>query len=115
MSSKPNPEMIDDENPELTEEWFAKARPAEEVLPPAVYAALTDKSKPAVIRHVSDAQDATRQEAIRRRGRPKSTAPKEKINIRVSPDVLAALRASGRGWQTRMDAILREAVEAGRV
>jgi len=32
-----------------------------------------------------------------------------------SPDVLAALRATGKGWQTRIDAVLREAVQAGRV
>jgi probable addiction module antidote protein len=29
----PNPEQIDSENPELTAEWFASARPASEVLP----------------------------------------------------------------------------------
>jgi len=115
MQTKPNPELIDDENPELTDEWFARARPAQEVLPPALYAALTDKRKPAVFRHVTDAEHAARVESIRKRGRPKSLAPKEKINVRVSPDVLAALRATGRGWQTRINAVLREAVAAGRV
>jgi len=115
MPIKPNPELIDDENPELTDEWFARARPAREVLPPSLYAALTDKSKPAVFRHVTDAEHAERVEAIRKRGRPKSEAPKEKINVRISPDVLAALRATGRGWQTRINALLREAVESGRV
>jgi len=100
---------------ELDDEWFAQARPAKEILPPALYAALTDKSKPAVFRHVTDAEHAARVDAIRRRGRPKSAAPKEKINVRLSPDVLAALRATGRGWQTRIDALLREAVAAGRV
>jgi len=111
MSHLPDPELIDDENPELTDEWFARARPAREVLPPALYAALTDKRQPVIIRHVSDAEDTAR----RRGGRPKSAAPKEKINVRLSPDVLAALRATGKGWQTRIDALLREAVEAGRV
>ena len=33
MSKKPNPELIDDENPEWTAADFAKARPASEVLP----------------------------------------------------------------------------------
>jgi len=67
--------------------------------------------------HISptDEEDAARVESLRKRGRPKSAAPKEKINVRLSPDVLAALRATGRGWQTRIDAVLREAVEAGRV
>jgi len=105
----------DPENPELDDAWFARARPAREVLPPALYAALTDKSKPAVFRHVTDAEHASQVEAIRKRGRPKSAAPKEKINVRLSPHVLAALRATGKGWQTRIDALLCEAVEQGRV
>lgn len=33
MRKKPNPELIDDENPEWTKEDFALARPAREVLP----------------------------------------------------------------------------------
>ena len=33
---------------------------------------------------------------------------KEAINIRLSPDVLAAFRVSGEGWQSRIDAALRD-------
>lgn len=43
-----------------------------------------------------------------RRGRPKADAAKERITIRLSPDVLARFRASGPGWQTRMDAALAD-------
>ncbi len=49
----------------------------------------------------------------RGRGRPKSTATKEQINIRLDPDVLAKLRESGPGWQSRVNAILREALRIG--
>jgi uncharacterized protein (DUF4415 family) len=35
--------QIDDENPELTEEDFARMRPAREVLPPDLYEKLTKK------------------------------------------------------------------------
>jgi len=45
--------------------------------------------------------------------RAKPGPPKEKINIRLSPEVLKAFRATGPGWQARMDAALREALEAG--
>jgi len=107
--------LLDPDNPELTDEDFARMRPAREVLPPEVYAALTDKSTPVVFRHVTDAEHAARVETIRRRGRPKSAAPKEKINVRLSPHVLTALRATGKGWQTRIDALLCEAVAQGRV
>jgi len=58
MSNIPNPELIDDENPEWTEEDFARARPAREVLPPALYAALTDKNTVIRFRHVTDAEHA---------------------------------------------------------
>ena len=45
---------------------------------------------------------------IRRgRGRPKLTAPKEQINIRLDADVLALLRQNGPGWQTKINEMLR--------
>jgi len=46
-----------------------------------------------------------------RRGRPKSEAPKVPINIRLSPDVIERFKASGPGWQTRIDAALREYIK----
>ena len=45
---------------------------------------------------------------LRSPGRPKAEVTKERITIRLSPDVLSAFRASGSGWQTRMDAALRD-------
>ena len=44
-----------------------------------------------------------------RRGRPKSDAPKEAVNIRLDPDVLAHFRRTGPGWQSRINAALRKA------
>ena len=47
-----------------------------------------------------------------RRGRPpgsKADVTKTPVKIRLDPDLLAALRESGRGWQTRVnDALRRE-------
>jgi len=48
-------------------------------------------------------------------GRPKLSAPRPKVTLRLEPDVLSYLRATGRGWQTRINTVLREAVAAGRV
>lgn len=42
-------------------------------------------------------------------GRPRKDAPKEAVNIRLDPDVLAHFRAGGRGWQSRINAVLRKA------
>ena len=37
---------------------------------------------------------------------------KEQVAVRYSPEVLAAFRASGRGWQTRMNAALADWLKA---
>jgi uncharacterized protein (DUF4415 family) len=43
-----------------------------------------------------------------RRGRPKAAVTKEPVKLRIDPDVMAVLRATGAGWQTRVNTILRE-------
>ena len=42
------------------------------------------------------------------RGRPKGSGTKEQVAVRFDRDVLAAFRAAGPGWHTRMNAVLRE-------
>ena len=44
------------------------------------------------------------------RGRPKSPGRKTLVSIRYSPEVLAFFRATGEGWQSRMDGVLRNYV-----
>jgi uncharacterized protein (DUF4415 family) len=79
--------------PELGQDWFDKARPASEVLPPELLAVLPKKPM----------------------GRPRVPHPKAPLTMRVDADVLEALRSSGQGWQTRVNALLREAVATGKV
>lgn len=43
-----------------------------------------------------------------KRGRPAGSGNKEQVAIRLDHDVLVAFRASGAGWQTRMNAALRD-------
>src|SRR5882724_4898947 len=76
-----------DENPEWTQQDFAKAKPASEVLPPEVMAQFKNKG-----------------------GRPRIENPKEAVKLRIDADVLARFRESGPGWQTRINGILRAAV-----
>ena len=45
------------------------------------------------------------------RGRPKSAAAKQLVSVRYSPEVLAYFKATGEGWQTRMDGVLRQYVK----
>ncbi|HEX3862324.1 MAG TPA: BrnA antitoxin family protein [Stellaceae bacterium] len=42
-------------------------------------------------------------------GRPKKAAPKEAVNIRLDPEVLSYFRATGPGWQSRINEALRKA------
>lgn len=44
--------------------------------------------------------------ALIKRGRPKSLAVRERITIRLEHGVVEQFRASGPGWQTRMNAAL---------
>lgn len=75
-----------DDNPIWSEEDFARARPTRELLGDAVADAL-----------------------IRKPGRPalQPGLAKRPISLRLAPDVLEAMRATGRGWQTRAEAVLR--------
>ncbi len=47
-----------------------------------------------------------------RRGRPPlpSSARKHRVTMMLDPDILARLKSEGRGWQTRANALLREAL-----
>ena len=42
------------------------------------------------------------------RGRPKADNHKELVAVRYDSEILAAFRATGKGWQTRMNDALKE-------
>jgi uncharacterized protein (DUF4415 family) len=46
-----------------------------------------------------------------KRGRPKLKHAKRPVSLRLDPDVLAHFRRSGRGWQSRINAVLRKAAK----
>jgi len=46
-----------------------------------------------------------------RRGRPPSPARKRAVSLRLDPDVIAHFRRGGRGWQSRINALLRKAAK----
>jgi uncharacterized protein (DUF4415 family) len=77
------------DNPELTGQDRAHARPFVEVFPEL------------------SARLETEQRA---RGRPRSTMTKISVTLRLDPDVIARFRATGPGWQSRMNAVLRQSV-----
>ena len=82
MNKKPNPELVDKDNPEWTAQDIKNAMPFSR-LPASLQAKLV------------------------RRG-PQKAPPKVSTTIRLSPDVVQAFRAAGDGWQTRIDAALKD-------
>ncbi|MBV8973026.1 MAG: BrnA antitoxin family protein [Sphingomonadaceae bacterium] len=87
--SKPPPPSYFDDNPEWTEEDFARARQ------------LADRPDIAVMRA----------KLVRPRGRPEgsTTSTKSLVSLRLDNDIIARFRATGPGWQSRINALLREA------
>jgi uncharacterized protein (DUF4415 family) len=83
--------VIHDENPEWTAEDFAKSKPAED-LPPEILAQFRNKA-----------------------GRPRLESPKEAVKLRLDADVVLALRETGPGWQTRVNAMLRSKMKGGKM
>lgn len=49
---------------------------------------------------------------LTKRGRPRSASPKLLVSLRLDQAVVEKLRAHGPGWQSRVNEILRKAVEA---
>lgn len=52
---------------------------------------------------------------LRVRGRPALEQPQLSMTMRVDADVLEAIKATGEGWQTRVNQVLREAVRKGKL
>lgn len=75
----------DPDDAEATDEQLAQAKPFAEALP-----------------HLAA--------AIKRTRGPGKRPAKEVVTLRLDPDVVAAFKASGTGWQTRVNDALRKAV-----
>jgi uncharacterized protein (DUF4415 family) len=86
-------EIAEVQSPELTDEELASLRPGSEALPPKLFAALTAR-KPG------------------QRG-PQKSPTKKMVTLRLDPVVLEGYRASGDGWQRRINAVLKAGLEAG--
>ncbi|MCC5827248.1 BrnA antitoxin family protein [Alkalimonas sp.] len=69
---------------DLSDEELARFRPAEEVLPASFMARL------------------------KKGGRPVSDNPKILTTVRFDAEVINAFKATGKGWQTRMNNALKE-------
>ena len=78
------------DNPEWTDEDFARAKPFREAFP-------------------------QQHAAWKKRGRPPAATPKVHIGFRLAADVVAGIRATGRGYNGRVEKVLREALAKGKL
>ena len=76
--------------PEATDAEFATARPFKEVFP-AQYA------------------------SWKKIGRPRVETPKIHVGFRLAADVVNAIRATGRGYNARVEKVLRDALAEGKL
>lgn len=81
MATKPDPCLVDDDNPELDAAAIARARPASEVLPKALFEELTRRSAP----------------------------EGEMVTLRLDRDVVERFRSTGPNWRERINDALRKA------
>jgi uncharacterized protein (DUF4415 family) len=84
----PQPWIDPDDAPELTDEFFAKG--------------VWRIGGRIVTREEASIEDK------KRRGRPAAITTKVSTTIRFDSDLLAAFKADGNGWQTRMNDALRD-------
>ena len=80
----------DDDNPEWTAEDFARAKPFKEVFPEPY-------------------------RSWKRRGRPPVDQPKVHVGFRLAADVVAGIKATGRGYNARVEKVLRDALAQGKL
>lgn len=48
---------------------------------------------------------------FRKLGRPRLDKPKQQVSLRLDPDVIERLKATGKGWQGRVNDILRRSLD----
>jgi uncharacterized protein (DUF4415 family) len=53
-------------------------------------------------------EDFKKMKPLGTRGRPRLATPKVLVSIRYDADIIERFRATGEGWQTRMNDALRE-------
>jgi uncharacterized protein (DUF4415 family) len=85
----------DDESPEADAAWFKTAKHGLDGL-----AELVGEEAVAPLRKV---------------GRPKSPSPKRNGTLRLSAEIWDGIKASGKGYNARVEAVLRAAITEGRI
>ena len=81
MPSEPDPEMIDDDNPEWTEEDFARAR---------TFSELPEEHQRIL------------------KGIMEENAARKKVSVQLPQDVVEKMQETGEGWELRVEEAVRQ-------
>jgi len=90
MAEKTDPFLSDEDNPELNADDFARAKPFSEVFP-------------------------EQYKSWKKKGRPPVETPKMHIGFRLAADVVSGIRATGKGYNARVEKVLRDALAKGQL
>jgi uncharacterized protein (DUF4415 family) len=101
MRKKPDPFMTDEDNPPLDDEFWKEARPIME----------TEEGRT----FVQEMKRLGEERRAKVGGRPRVEKPKVPLNLRLDPDVVAGIRASGPGYNGRIEKLLRAALANGQL
>ena len=63
---------------------------------------------PPLTREYFEKAEIRKGDTVIRRGRPKSTNPKQPVSLRLDQDLVDWFKNSGEGWQTRINSELRK-------
>ena len=86
-----------------TDEELATAMSFEEAHPDLAASILREHPE------LAEPMRRTTEKLRRRRGRPPVESPRQQISIRLEPEVIAKFKATGPGWQRRINDILKAA------
>ncbi|MGQ0287311.1 BrnA antitoxin family protein [Pasteurellaceae bacterium 22721_9_1] len=95
-----NVDYDDVENVPFTDEELGQFRPLAEVMPPDFVAMV-----------LNNQQERAKLGKVRKPRGKQRKPTKEAVNLRLSPEVLAAFRATGKGWQTRINDVLLKHIQ----
>lgn len=84
---------------ELGDTFFANAKSGAELA----------KSNPVIAKLIEAQKNGTL--TVRPVGRPVSENPKQSTTLRLDAEILEFFKAGGKGWQTRMNDVLREYID----
>ena len=90
MTNKHDSPMPDEDNPEWTAADFKRAKPFSEVFP-------------------------KQYKTWKKVGRPPVESPKVHIGFRLAAEVVKGIRATGKGYNARVEKVLRDALDSGKL